>query len=133
MREHAYTYGSFVITPSDSGVFTYDIQNYTIANCDSVVHLTLYVEYNTGIEDPVMLPEFKFFPNPTNAVLNIKGEQMRQVHIYDLNGKLVRKGDADSPESANIDVTGFASGHYIVKVLLENGKSVTRKIIVDRR
>ena len=133
VRENTYTYGDFVITPADSGVFTYDIQGYTIANCDSVIHLTLYVEYNTGIEDPVMLPEFKFFPNPTNAVLNIKGEQMRQVHIYDLNGKLVRKSDSDSPESTNIDVTGFASGHYVVKVLLENGQSVTRKIIVDRR
>jgi len=132
-REHTYTYGSFVITPADSGVFSYDIQHYTIAGCDSVIHLTLYVEYNTGIEDPVMMPEFKFFPNPTNAVLNINGEQMKQVLVYDLNGKLVRKSDTDSPENAQIDVTGFASGHYIVKVLLDNGQSVTRKIIVDRR
>lgn len=58
---------------------------------------------------------------------------MRQVLVYDLNGKLVRKSDADSPESANIDVTGFASGHYLVRVLLDNGQSVTRKIIVDRK
>jgi hypothetical protein len=132
MREHEYTYGSFVITPADSGTYEYDIQYYTLAGCDSVIHLSLYVQYNDGIEEYVMVPDFKFFPNPTSAVLNITGERMKQVFVYDLNGKLVSKVNADSPESMQIDVTGFATGHYVVKVLLDDGQSVTRKIVVKR-
>ena len=133
MRENYYSFDeNFSITPADSGTFQYDFQHYTLAGCDSIVHLILYVQYNDGIEEHVMLPDFKFFPNPTTAVLNITGDHMRQVLVYDLNGKLVHRVDADAPESTRIDVTGFATGHYVVKVLLDDGQSVTRKIVVNR-
>jgi hypothetical protein len=133
MREHLYTYDeNFSITPADSGTFVYDFQHYTLAGCDSIVHLILYVQYNDGIEEHVMVPDFKFFPNPTTAMLNITGDRMRQVLVFDLNGKLVHRTDADTPENTRIDVTGFATGHYVVKVMLDDGQSVTRKIVVNR-
>jgi hypothetical protein len=130
---HEYQYDNFVVTPSDSGTFHYDIQYYTVANCDSVVHLTLIVAFNDGIEEFEMTPEFSFFPNPTQAVLNIAGERMSRIHVYDLSGRLVLIADPDTPEQARLNVTGFATGHYVVKVLLDDGKTVTGKIIVDRR
>ena len=132
IREHEYTYGSFVITPADSGTFNYEIQNYTIYGCDSIIHLTLYVAFNEDIEDHT-LPPFSFYPNPTTAQLNIQGEQMRKVEVFNINGKLVYLANSDSPESTKIDVTRFPTGHYIVKVTLNDGKTVTRKIIVNTR
>ena len=132
IREHEYTYGTLVITPSDSGSFNYDIQFYTIFNCDSIVHLTLYVAYNDGIDDhsPV---EFSFYPNPTSAQVNISGDQMRLVEVFGINGKLIRRADADTPEFTKLDVSSFPTGHYLVRITLNNGNTITRKIIVTRQ
>jgi len=128
-----YTYGDFVLTPNDSGTFNYDIQNYTLANCDSIVHLTLYVAFAEGIEDFSMTPEFSFYPNPTRAALNIRGERMKAVEILDMMGKLLFRADTDTPEFTQLDVTSYPAGHYLVKVTLDDGKSVIGKIIVNRR
>ena len=128
-----YTYGDFVLTPSDSGTFHYDIQNYTLANCDSIVHLTLYVAFVDGVEEFSMTPEFSFYPNPTRAALNIRGERMRAVEIHDMMGKILFRADADTPEFTQLDVTSYPAGHYLVKVTLDDGKTVIGKIIVNRR
>jgi len=133
MNGHEYQYDNFIVTPSDSGTYHYDIQYYTVAGCDSVVRLTLFVAFNDGIDEFEMTPEFSFFPNPTQAALNITGERMRRIQVYDLNGRLVLIADPDTPEQTRINVSGFATGHYVVKVLLDDGNSVTGKIIVDRK
>jgi hypothetical protein len=132
MNGHEYVFGSFVTTPADSGLYLYDFQNYTIAGCDSIVHLTLYVEFNDGIDEHEATPAFSFFPNPTAAALNIQGERMRQVLVFNASGKLVLRADADSPETTRMDVAHLADGHYIVRVILDDGKSVSGKIIVRR-
>jgi len=128
-----YSYGDFVLTPSDSGTFNYNIQGYTLANCDSIVHLTLYVAFADGVEEFTMMPEFSFYPNPTRAALNIRGEHMRAVDVLDMQGKLVFRTDADTPEFTQLDVTAYPAGHYLVKVTLDDGKTVIGKIIVGRR
>ena len=133
MAHHEYSYDNFVVTPADSGVYNYDIQYYTLAGCDSIVHLTLYVAFNDGIDDYTMTPEFSFYPNPTAVQLNIAGERMSAVEIFNINGKMVYRSDADSPEFIQLDVTRFSTGHYVVKVILDDGKTVTGKIVVSRR
>ena len=133
MANHEYSYDNFVVTPADSGVYHYDIQYYTLAGCDSIVHLTLYVAFNDGIDDYTMTPEFSFYPNPTAVQLNIAGERMSAVEIFNINGKMVYRSDADSPEFTQLDVTRFSTGHYVVKVVLDDGKTVTGKIVVSRR
>lgn len=132
IREHEYTYGTLVFTPSDSGSFNYDIQYYTIFNCDSVVHLTLYVAYNDGVEDHTPIA-FSFYPNPTSAQVNISGDQMRLVEVFSLDGKLIRRVNADSPEFTKIDVSSLPTGHYLMRITLNDGNTVSRKIIVTRQ
>ncbi len=133
MAHHEYTYDNFVVTPADSGVFNYDIQYLTLAGCDSIVHLTLYVAFNDGIDDYTITPEFSFYPNPTSVRLNIRGERMRTVEVFNLNGKLVGRSDAETPEFTQIEVSNLPTGHYLVKVTLDDGKSVTGKVVVNRR
>ena len=133
MAHHEYTYDNFVVTPADSGVFNYDIQYLTLAGCDSIVHLTLYVAFNDGIDDYTITPEFSFYPNPTSVRLNIRGERMRTVEVFNINGKLVGRSDAETPEFTQIEVSNLPTGHYLVKVTLDDGKSVTGKVVVNRR
>lgn len=132
IREHEYSFDSFVITPYEIGTFDYDIQYYTIYGCDSVIHLTLIVVNNEGIDD-LTLQTFSFYPNPTSALLNISGDQMHLVEVFGPDGKLIRRENADSPEFTRIDVSTLTTGYYLVKITLNDGKTVTRKIVVNRQ
>ena len=97
------------------------------------MHLTLFVAFNHGVDDFAFLPDFSFYPNPTQAMLNIKGQEMERVDVFNLNGKLLLSQRPDSPEFTQLDVARFASGHYLVKVLLHDGRTVSGKIVVNRR
>ncbi|MBO7628934.1 MAG: T9SS type A sorting domain-containing protein, partial [Bacteroidales bacterium] len=132
VREHDYVFGEFTVTPADSGTYQYDFQYSTAEGCDSVVHLILYVQFNDGIA-PYGQPDVEIFPNPTNSILNIKGEDMRQILIYSADGQLVYASDEVSANLKVLDVSRYAAGQYFVKIIFGNKQTVTRKVIVSRK
>ncbi len=132
MREHEYQFGDFTITPADSGTYTYDFQYSTAEGCDSTIHLILFVMYNEGVPS-IYINEIEVFPNPANTLLNIKGENMRKICIYNANGQLLFTKEDLVSDLQQVDVTRFASGQYFLKVQLDDGHTVTRKFIVSRR
>lgn len=133
MREHEYTNACFTVTPADSGTYHYDLQCYTLMGCDSIIHLTLYVAYNEGVDEFSMSPDFAIYPNPTSAQLNIRGERMTRVEVFGLDGRLIYRGTPDTPEFTALDVTSLATGHYTARVTLDDGKYVSDKFIINRR
>ena len=131
LRNHLYTGYGLTLTPEDSGTLTYDIQNYTINGCDSIIHLTLHVAFNYGIEQHTAEQrEFTVYPNPATTVVNIKGEDMRKVHVYNALGKLVQVVEAEDEEHVQIMINGYAPGNYFLRILLSDGQIVNKKIIV---
>jgi hypothetical protein len=112
----------------ESGDYTQTLQ--TTAGCDSVV--TLHLTITVGIDDHD-LSGIEVFPNPTNHILNIKGEEMRRIDIYNADGQLVYTKENDGADLVQVDVTRFAAGQYFVKVLLGDGRTATRKVVVNRR
>jgi hypothetical protein len=92
------------------------------------MHLTITV----GIDDHD-LSGIEVFPNPTNRILNIRGENMRRIDIYNADGQLVYTKQNDGSDLMQVDVSRFAAGQYFVKVLLGDGRTATRKVIVNRR
>ena len=131
MLEHEYVFGDFTLTPHDTGVYTYDFQYSTVEGCDSLVHLILLVKNNDGVTSPA-LPDVEVYPNPAHTLLNIKGEGMRQILIYNADGKLVFTKESDGADLQQVDVSRYASGHYLVKIVFDNRKTVTCKVIVGR-
>ncbi|MBP5709481.1 MAG: T9SS type A sorting domain-containing protein [Bacteroidales bacterium] len=83
----------------------------------------------TGVLNYNDIPEqindsgFELYPNPTNDILNIKSKSVdfdnAQVELYDLSGKLLLNNTLQE-NTLRIDVSGLASGFYIIKI---NGKS----------
>ena len=112
----------------ESGDYTQTLQ--TTAGCDSVV--TLHLTITVGIDDHD-LSGIEVFPNPTNHILNIKGEEMRHIDIFNADGQLIYTKENDGADLLQVDVTGFAAGQYFVKVLLGDGRTATRKVVVSRR
>lgn len=117
-----------MVSYCETGDYTQTLQ--TVEGCDSVV--TLHLTITVGIDDHD-LSGIDVFPNPTNSILNIKGEDMQRIVIYNDNGQLVYADGSVVSDLKQVDVSHFAAGQYFVKVLLGDGRTVTRKFIVTRR
>ena len=71
------------------------------------------------------------WPNPTTSTVNIKGENLEAVYMYNAMGQLILSLDVtDSDEQSSIDVSGFTSGIYFMNIVSQNG-SVLKKVVVQ--
>ena len=71
------------------------------------------------------------YPNPAHDQLHLQYSpdvQPKQVELYDLQGRLVR---SQSQGLESVDMQGLASGQYLMKVTLEDGKSFTDKVVKE--
>jgi hypothetical protein len=76
------------------------------------------------------LPEsIKIYPNPTNGMFFIVSEIAWNYTVYDYNGKEILSGYKEKG-SEHLDLSNFASGVYLLKLVNEN-EQITTKIIRD--
>ena len=72
------------------------------------------------------------WPNPTTSTVNIKGENLEAVYMYNAMGQLILTLDVtDSDEQSSIDVSSFNSGIYFMNIVSQNGNSVLKKVVVQ--
>ena len=88
--------------------------------------LSSQVNYDSNGE-----PKILVFPNPTNALLELKFpmSQNREIIIYQLNGTQVFNEKYQTAQSVSIDVKSFADGMYIIKSITEAGQQTTKFLI----
>ncbi len=119
------------ITPTEVGVLHYPIQYYTEEGCDSIVNLTLYVTLNVGVEEYTEHNRiFTLYPNPTQDVLNIRGEDMERILVYDGRGRLLRMETPESDTFTRIQLGQYAAGYYVIRIQLTDGQYVNKKVMV---
>ena len=67
----------------------------------------------------------RLFPNPTTHQLSVTSSQkIERIHIYSIDGQLVKEVKAINSEIANIDISGLSEGIYTIKVMTESGQYV---------
>ena len=71
------------------------------------------------------------WPNPATSTINIKGESLETVYMYNAMGQLVITLDLSDENQSTIDVSGFNSGIYFMNVISQNGNSVLKKVVVQ--
>ena len=72
------------------------------------------------------------WPNPATSTVNIRGENLTAVYMYNAMGQLVLTIDMQSTDSQSvIDVSNFNSGIYFMNVITENGNSILKKVVVQ--
>lgn len=71
------------------------------------------------------------YPNPATTTVNIKGENLDVVYMYNAVGQLVLTVSVQDEEQSAIDVSGFTSGLYFMNIVNGNGNSVLKKIVVQ--
>lgn len=89
-----------------------------------------YIKVNsrtTGIEN-TNISTLSIYPNPTKGILNIAPDaQVLGYKLFSLDGKLVKESNV---VSSTIDITGNASGMYVLKVNTDKG-SVQATIVLQ--
>lgn len=94
--------------------------------------MTLHLTITVGI-DSHDLPDIEVYPNPASSTLNIKGQNMQLISIYNTDGKLVYSTDGHTSDLKQVDVSRFAAGQYYVKVTLVDNRDITKKVIIKRQ
>ena len=94
-----------------------------------------YFIHDDGIvgtpEAEAFIRPYLFYPNPAQDQLHLQYSpdvKPRQVELYDLQGRLVRTQQSDLE---NIDIQGLATGQYLMKVTLEDGKVYSDKVVKE--
>jgi hypothetical protein len=124
-----YTGYGMDVTPTEVGDQHYPIHLYTEDGCDSIINLTLHVLLNIGVEHYDQA-DISVYPNPTSNIVNIKGENLKRVYVYDGRGRLLRIEEADSDVFTSVQMGQYATGYYVLRIQLTDGQYVNRKIMV---
>lgn len=75
--------------------------------------------------------DFAIVPNPSSSMIEIimKDAQFNNISIATIDGKIVYERHIDTTDKAQVDVSRYANGIYIVNVTSDDGKLLTKKLI----
>lgn len=85
----------------------------------------------TGIEDE--LPNFSYYPNPSNGIINFKGEipgRVKQITMHDLNGNVVLTKLLQNGVMESVDASNVVPGLYLMRIVTES-KGYTLKVLIQ--
>lgn len=93
----------------------------------------------TSINEEIELAELKVFPNPASETLSIEAEFMSPIErlsliFYNSSGQVIYTQQAEvanSKFSAQVDISGFATGAYLLEVT-SGQKKWSKRLIVQR-
>jgi hypothetical protein len=83
----------------------------------------------TGIKDLHAFENLLIYPNPSQIDIFISGlqETPSTLQIFDMQGRLM----TNAFNSAQVNVSNLPYGVYLLQISLQNGNSITKKIIVN--
>ena len=85
-----------------------------------------------GVDENEYAVLVNVWPNPATSTVNISGENLNAVYMYNAMGQLVLSMDLQNSDNQSvIDVSGFNSGIYFMNIISENGNSVLKKVVVQ--
>jgi len=73
--------------------------------------------------------DIQIFPNPTKDILYIKGESINNVSITSLEGKLILSKTDVNSNYLEIDLSNYAKGIYLVKIMTNKGEKIEKLIL----
>ena len=82
-------------------------------------------------EAEAFIRPYMFYPNPTQNELYLQYSpdvKPKQIELYDLQGRLVR---SQSKGLESLNMAGLPAGTYTMRVMLEDGKAFTDKVVKE--
>jgi pimeloyl-ACP methyl ester carboxylesterase len=84
-----------------------------------------------GIEEPLADIDVSLYPNPATDYLTLVTHEalFNELFIMDLQGRIILSHKTQDT-TIDLDLTGLNPGNYLVNIILSNGKSGTKSVIV---
>ncbi len=130
------------ITPDGTGKFALDasmagkklrckMTNANYPKFTSAAPLVYEVEIGEGT--PISRNEVEnisIYPNPASSYINVSGENIDRVEVYNLMGKHIETIIADK-KNISIDVAGYVAGMYFLKIQTTDNQTISKRVIVN--
>ena len=86
-------------------------------------YLIAYFEYDGICENK---GEISLFPNPTNGLLNVSGEGIQEIRVFNAMGQKVRQLSTIREKTLQIDMSNLSAGVYLLQAVGEDKAFTTR-------
>mgnify|MGYP005667767417 CR=1 FL=1 len=89
------------------------------------------VEASTGIADAERA-KVSIFPNPSSGLINITSgdSPLKRVEVFDVTGKLVLSQFIENTMRANVDLSGYEKGVYLISVGNTQGHQTISRVVL---
>ena len=131
-REKGRLYGNMLVL-DDNSVAVMGTSNITDATGNVEHSETFYIivhdDYDALGEQGIIVRPYAYYPNPAQDELHLHYSPdvtPTQIELYDLQGRLVR---TQRNGLENLEMNGLPSGAYTMRVMLEDGKVFSDKVI----
>ena len=92
----------------------------------NVIQVRFLTIESLSVKDEYLEAQLKVYPNPTSESINIQTELViKSIELYSIRGNKVLQ-----TEQSKVDVSGLATGTYIVKINTEVGV-ISKKLIIN--
>ena len=108
----------------------YMVRAYAIINGETYYGLeTTFQTWMEGINE--LESSLKIYPNPTSNLLNIEGEGMASVEVYNTMGQRVMVMEANG-NAIQLNTANLSNGMYVVRIYANDGSVLNRNFSVVR-
>jgi hypothetical protein len=108
--------------------------NYNWSSWDVTYFKSDSIEYGSpgwpiGLDEVVTENRVTLFPNPVQTVLHIQSDEpVLSAHIYSISGTLINSFSSQELVQHQLDLSGLASGIYLLQLQLEN-RTETHRLV----
>ncbi|MBP5651013.1 MAG: T9SS type A sorting domain-containing protein, partial [Bacteroidales bacterium] len=92
-------------------------------------YLTFHVHFLPDEVADVQTERFSVYPNPAVDQLNVSGENMRTIELYNALGQLIITENPAIDNFCTVSVGNLSSGIYMLKVISTDGRASVRKFV----
>lgn len=120
------TTDTITVTPSENTEYSLTATNST--GCQRITTATVVI--TDGLSQATS-NAVKVFPNPASTKVNIEGDNLVNVKLYNMLGQLMVSKDAVSGK-VSIPVNDYNNGSYILRAETSDGKTTIRSVVIKK-
>jgi hypothetical protein len=124
------TTSSFVLTPTNSNIYSYTVTGTAANNCTSTATLKVFVNSCTGISENAYV-KWTVFPNPSRESfkINLGYPAAYKLILTDISGRIILQ-DSINDSNHDINISSLSNGLYYLNITSEQ-RSETLQLIKE--